>query len=106
MKSSERCKAQHQGDRCQKAVGHDQSLTAEDRIHEGQFTVWQPGKFASEKFPVTQKRNRQLNRFADRLNPTEVRNTAPEARRRVYPHLSLALLNHVLGKLRPADQGV
>lgn len=61
-----KCKEHSQGDRCRKPLGHEET----DPVHEGQFTIWQRGKFRQEKFPRTApKRNRSLNRFVKQLVP-------------------------------------
>lgn len=63
MRSTLRCKAHHQGDRCKKGRFHDSRIMdVPDPVHVGEFTAWDSLRVVARFEKKAPKRNRAANR--------------------------------------------
>lgn len=106
MKSSLRCKANHQGDRCKKSRNHELTVQdAPDTLHAGSFAAWEGFDTKDIKFHLVArflakapKRNRVANRFyratcSKDFNP----NLVPHNERKPLLWHLTQLVNHYKG---------
>ena len=91
MKSSLRCKFNHQGDRCKKATGHDfETAIDRDPVHVGNFIAWKnDGTIVLQMRAEAPKRNRRLNRMLRNINTQSLE-----------PRVSIAMLTSAIQYLR------
>lgn len=72
MKAIQRCKSDHQGDRCKKAKDHDSSFGLEpDPVHLGNFASWNEQGVILQLRPEAPKRHRRLFKMLRNIDMVE-----------------------------------
>lgn len=88
MKSSERCKATYQGDRCTRERDHENTSKDNPQVHLGEFTMWNNETVLFQRNGThMRKRSRAANRAVRAISSLPTGSPDPLIREHIKKHL-------------------
>lgn len=88
MRSSERCKATYQGDRCKRERDHENTSKDNPQVHLGEFTMWNNETVLFQRNGTRmRKRSRAANRAVRAIGSLPMDDQNPLVREQIKKHL-------------------